>query len=608
MHEAATTGDRAPRLGSGDPYRAFMGYSPTSDTLPVLLHETAEWLAERGIELDLSLAGTASTDTSTADVAWHDGAYHRSVRLRLREQNAAGGWASDVVISESPNQRAWIHLTVASEQGRFVDVPRLAKRYMDVLPVSNGPVALNSEPTLIGSGAVEDLLELVCHPARTIPLFVAGTDVDLPFDKFRRHLELWTRQVRGLAGAVILDPLATKHVREALGSSHAVNPWTIRTYLPDVDPALDEDALRHRTLGTSRLAGNDRAVARLLGDIARRFTARQPMPGPVVAELRAFDRIADKALLESIALTGTAAIETEANAEAIGTDAPSETTATLADEAATYLEQIEQVKALLGLTEITPFALTDVAEHAMLGRARQQALELVPLAEMRLALEQMEEQRDFAFQLLAEEQLDLAVAEEARQQLADENRFLRKELVKLTPATAWDAVPDEAATKYPQDFSEYFKMLIDRADLLVEFTGNPDKALELDALDDLMQFARNSWEFTLVLSDYLRAKQDGFSGGVDEYIRNTPAGLRTVGPKKHARGETAVTMQQFGHQRRFPVPAHIDPSGSLLMEAHFRLGRAGMASPRMYYHDASQVDGRVYIGYIGVHLDNTQTN
>lgn len=206
------------------------------------------------------------------------------------------------------------------------------------------------------------------------------------------------------------------------------------------------------------------------------------------------------------------------------------------------------------------------------------------------------------------QQLDLAVAEEARQQLADEIRFLRRELVQLTPATAWDAVPDAPTTKYPLDFSEYFAMLEAQTNPLMTFTGNQDKALELDTLDDLMQFARNSWEFTLVLSDYLSAKSGGFSGGVDDYIRHTPPGFRTVGPKKHARGETAATMQQFGHQRCFPVPNHIDPGGSLHMEAHFRLGRAGMASPRLYYYDASQTDGHVYVGYIGVHLDNTQTN
>lgn len=600
--------DRGRRSGTGDPYRSFMEYAATADTLPVLLHETSEWLAERNIDLDLYASGTASTDSCVTAVAWREGGHHRSVRLRLTEQNVAGRWLSDVLLSERQDHTGWIHLTVTSEEGRFVDVPRLAKRYMDVLPLSTGPVPLASEPALVGTGAVEEFLELVCDPNRTVPLFVAGTDLALPFDAFRDRLSIWTRQVRGLASAIILDPLATRDVRDALGLSHAVHPWTIRTFLPDVDPALEEDALRHRILGTSRLAGNDRAVARLLGDIARRFIARRPIPSPVTSEIRAFDRIADKALLEALTISGTASTEVTVEVEAFATVEVAETPALVSHEAAVYLEQIELVKAFLGLTDITPVALKELADAALRGRNRQQALDMVPLTEMRAALERLEEERDFALELLNEEQLDLAVAEEARQQLADENRYLRTELVRLTPATAWDAIPATATTKYPQDFQEYFEMLEGQQDLRVRFTGNPDKALELDALDDLMQFARNSWEFTLVLADYLAAKLKGFSGGVDDYIRHTPQGFRTVGPKKHARGETAATMQQFGHQRRFPVPDHIDPNGSLLMEPHFRLGRAGMASPRLYYHDASQADGHIYIGYIGVHLDNTQTN
>jgi len=44
------------------------------------------------------------------------------------------------------------------------------------------------------------------------------------------------------------------------------------------------------------------------------------------------------------------------------------------------------------------------------------------------------------------------------------------------------------------------------------------------------------------------------------------------------------------------------------MTAHFKLGRIGMVSPRLYFFDDYTKTGKVYIGYIGPHLTNTQTN
>ena len=44
------------------------------------------------------------------------------------------------------------------------------------------------------------------------------------------------------------------------------------------------------------------------------------------------------------------------------------------------------------------------------------------------------------------------------------------------------------------------------------------------------------------------------------------------------------------------------------MTAHFKLAVIGRFTPRLYYLDRVRQDGKVYIGYIGRHLRNTQTN
>jgi hypothetical protein len=67
-------------------------------------------------------------------------------------------------------------------------------------------------------------------------------------------------------------------------------------------------------------------------------------------------------------------------------------------------------------------------------------------------------------------------------------------------------------------------------------------------------------------------------------------------------------MKGFGDERQLPVPTSVDPSGTATMKAHFKLGRIGMVSPRMYVLDRFSEDGCVYVGYIGAHLTNTQTN
>lgn len=67
-------------------------------------------------------------------------------------------------------------------------------------------------------------------------------------------------------------------------------------------------------------------------------------------------------------------------------------------------------------------------------------------------------------------------------------------------------------------------------------------------------------------------------------------------------------MNQYGADRIFPVPTSVDPSGTAMMTAHFKLAVIGRFTPRLYYLDRVRQDGKVYIGYIGRHLRNTQTN
>lgn len=596
----------ANRVDQRDPYRLFLEYSPNTRTSDQIVQDVTTWLAERQVDLDVRVTGQTRRDGCAVSTTWHDTGTARNFRLQMDETNSGGRWISDLVVSES-RDRGWIHFVVSSDSGAFVAVPRLASNLMDLLDARHGPVELSSTPKIVGSGSVDDLINLMCDPSRSLPLLVAATDRDpeLPFDRYLKKYEYWTRQVRGLAGVLILDPLATELLSESLGASHEVPPWTIRTFMPEVDPASQSDALRHRILGTSRLAGSDKAVQYLLGDITRRYAASRLVPSEVVSVTRALDRVADKEQLS--VRVAEAATATEVAAELIHDQVLTDSASAMQTALSSLDSSLELVRIHLQIDEISVESLTRVAQDARFGRELL-AAETVALDQIRSALEETEGERDFWKALASEEQLDLAVAEETRGHLEDEIRFLRRELQRVSPATAWNLVEDTDKTRYPGDFGEILQLLDDGQVPRVVFTGDRDTTLGLDVLDDMGQLRRTAWECALALSDYITSKTEGFSGGVEEYIKTPPSGMRSVGPNKHARGETAVTMQRFGSERLFPVPVSIAEEGFAVMQAHFKLGRTGMASPRMYYLDAFHQDGHVYIGYMGPHLTNTLTN
>lgn len=121
--------------------------------------------------------------------------------------------------------------------------------------------------------------------------------------------------------------------------------------------------------------------------------------------------------------------------------------------------------------------------------------------------------------------------------------------------------------------------------------------------------AQAVWDACCALTDYVRVMSDGtFEGSVDHYLKQTPKGCRGVPTRKHGFGESEATMNQYGADRIFPVPTSVDPSGTATMTAHFKLAVIGRFTPRLYYLDRVRQDGKVYIGYIGRHLRNTQTN
>lgn len=606
-----------PRAYSVD-YRALMACSQTGAWLGAVEDQLASWLrTKKSWELDARVDGRYTDGRRELEIRHHRGSHSRNIQARLVEQDTPQGtWTTELLVHERIEGGGWISVDVENDRGRFVDVPWLAKYLMQVLPLSDGTLHLVDEPQIFRAHQVDEVIDLLCDEQRHGLVFMAGTDhAGIPFDPFVAAVRRWTGQVFGLAQVIVLDPDATQGLAAAFGL-HSVRPWSMRTYLPGVDPASSIDARRHRYLATQSLAElSDGRVRKVLGTAARTHAAGRPIPAHVQKVRRLFERLANQAIVEAIAKVDQSTAISDAHAvEPISARTSSAASASpgAALTAERLHEQVELVRSILGVDSLDETTLRRFAASALAPRADPAAVARVAeqIRAQQARMEMLEDTVSLLTRALDEEQIEHAVTAEALEKRDDEARWLRGQLQEQgSYEVAFAELPPESETVYPESFGELLEKMAAMREQGVIFTGNPDHATALDDVDLLGKCRHTAWEAILTLADYVRARSNGvFGHGIDQYIKQTPSGYRQIAPSKFAPTETAVTMQRYGSERIFPVPPEVDPQGRATMSAHFKLGRIGMVSPRLYYLDDYTRTGLIVIGYIGPHLTNTQTN
>lgn len=613
------------------PYRSFLTFDAEAESLDRVVEQLASWLRNRkDWDANLGRVGFHHDGDRELLVVRHEKANARNFRARLTEIVGTNAWRTELTVHVPDRGEGWLLLDVSNDRGQFVDVPGLARNLIQAIDVRDGgDLRLTDSPTVITAAGVEELADdVVCDPDRNGLIFVAGTDDEQPFDPFVTQVGRWTKQVLGQAEVVVLDPAATVEFTTVMGgSAHGVRPWTLRTYRPDVDPARDGDALRHRFLTTKRLASaDDRDTARLLGRIARGHAASRTLPAEVTSTANALARVENNYVTDAITAPRQAPApalpaEPVAPVEPPGpTTGPPDTAervsaatepGTVADEASDYLAQISLVKEVLGLDVLDEPTLRDLARRAS-AQVDTTAVDRVTrqLRDQRERIEYLQEQQQLLQSQLEDAELEHAITHDERTRLEDQVRWLRQRLKEHQDYDgAFAPTPDAEITRYPESHSELLDRLAELEPRGVVFTGDAEKCLHLEEVDQVGRTARVAWEALLVLADYLRARREGeWDGAVEGYLQQTPAGYRTISPEKHAPTETNITKRRFGDERVFPVPETVSPDGRKVMNAHFKLGRLGTIDPRLYYLDDYRGTGRIYVGYIGEHLTNTQTN
>ena len=127
-------------------------------------------------------------------------------------------------------------------------------------------------------------------------------------------------------------------------------------------------------------------------------------------------------------------------------------------------------------------------------------------------------------------------------------------------------------------------------------------ALALDQYPQAESWARKAWRSLVALNEYARARADGWSGDFYTWCMEPADSNPAVLPVSWvALSDTPA--------RTFPVPPAVDKTGHADMSAHIRLVAGGRPAPRLHFHDdTSGSTKKVYVGHLGPHLPNAQTN
>jgi len=618
-------------------YRSIFSLPHGQDAIRLTAEQFRGWLAHKGY-------GSVAVAPGIHDLAAHvqlvvtelrppDGS--RSLRYRLTESlsaDDAGDWVTSVTVHHDGRDDDWVWVDVnappstpgpAAPHDRLVKdidaadawwtgVPHMVRAILPEADAHDGEMVLSVRPVLVTLDGIDGLISAVCDPERRGTALVAAPVPDVPGPMMIGHVERLTRECVGLSGIYVLDPEAATKLEEAFAPSHSVPLGAMRTFLPGVDPASAVDARRHRVLLARTIAEQvPGKLAHLLGRANRSRALSLPLPPRVAQVDRLLSREEPAAFLRAAQDTPLSPFARRP-AEGLSPAGPAGTTAVrevaIAGELLTSLVSDFQSGAELGGTDDMTARFRELlAEGRGVLRGHQEISRR--LAELQDMLEDVEDDRDLIRARLEDEQLDHAETQAELLKAKLELDRLRGILSRAGRVDQTRAAM--VAAQSPTSFGELLVRLEEHVLPGVIFTGDPKNALELDDFDPLGTWAAKSWDVLRVLDGYAAARRRGeFSKGVHAYLGHTPAGRPGYPPGAHSTQESEPVERspRLRKLRVFPVPEDIDPDGAVFMDAHFKIARKGLISPRIYYHDDASHTGMIYVGYIGRHLPNAHTN
>lgn len=452
------------------------------------------------------------------------------------ETKTSWSWVDNTVVGDGLDVRT---LTLAA--------PALAVELIKIAstPLSGGIELDIKARRFEGSTAGCELAEIVSDMDRLLPIVVFA-ESERRFSQFRRAadfdsiVDTTARRIAGQAVVYVADEEAATEFTNCLGRDHGVWDGAYRIYLPDLDPATDRDAWRHRYVTADRYMANKISAANYLSRMLSFISAtKRPPPS--------FDDAKDALKL--------------AQEEYSGSWSSSE------------------------------------SEHAAAARAAQEVIELraegerleeenfghvVALEELGVTVERLADEADRLKRHLDHAVKQLIISGVGDSFVEDESGFI----VPRKVTSAEEAV--DLSRAYLSDrLKIHPKALRDARDMNTTPAGSV--------------WAQTAWRGFRALHAYALTLETQ-SWSFEMWCRHSGHPL-AWNPSRLAMAETSELLNnsKLKNARVMPVSTEFDPSGQCLMTKHLKIDTSeGPLVPRVYF-EVDNATRKIHVGFYGPH-------
>lgn len=461
-------------------------------------------------------------------------------------------------------QPSWSEFVVREPQVAYT--PAIVRRLVGDLEMNDGEVPVMDAPLQINDAKyLNGLLDSLRDDSRLGAIYLSIPPEGYSLNSWANYLAELTFGSLGMATAVVVDSTLGSDLRSMLGWEHSIPPGSVRTMLPGVRPFDREDAYRHKLLSASKLsASKDKKDISKLSRSLRRHQ---------VGHVSSFS-LPPMFLEVDSALLRVARFSDLPSAKAPTAIGPSEQNQKLKNEDLEFYKSIAEAYA----NEVDGLKMIVNDLHMWQAIAQDNDLAI-------FGLEQ-----------------DLANA-------ASQIGQLQKRLASSGRAdVAYAPIEIDTVARIPEEFED----LLDRMgefEFLI-FAGDRKKALALDEHSGISSAVAKAWNTCHTLNAYAEMKVAGtFVGSFMNYVRDGGhGGYLRIPEVKAAESESVQNNRSLRAQREIPVDIAVDGSGFVFAESHVALQNGVNNYPRLHFYDATGTIGKVYVGHIGEHLDNTRTN
>lgn len=571
-------------------YRSILSVAPSSSLIEDVDDVVSAWLKSKDLVPPLRAGTSMHEGQEVSRIDWANPVV-ASRRWQLREHWDEPNWFSGerqpgriavtsiTVVLGQDQARIWVdidapllrytnrlgeEISEAQESG----TPRVMKALIAAFEVSDGAAHPFTDPLVIRtSHHVQELVGILADNQRIGSCLISSPPQGLATDQWVKIVADMTRGTEGMATAYVVDPERLPEFNAIVGVGLSIGAGSLRTFQPAAKLGMPSDAFRHRVLSARKIRETPRKrIARMLRSAEVRRLAQLRLPTIL--------RDVDYGLLRSQRHQPLQRIE----------DLKAET------ESVALEHDIERV---LQLNERLA---------AELDRQKKEALDA--LEEAIGLMTQLDDLKE-TIELMEMETAEVASRADESQ---DTVEALRRRLIRLKAVSdAFAPLADDERTVYPDSFDDLVDRIHEFGHLC--FLGDAETARSLDDHPNMTVAVHKAWDALSSLQDYAALTLDGSwsGGGIYSYINDGGhTGRRRLLGFRPTESETVLNNSRMLAQRTVVVPADVHPSGQLIMTAHVALlnGRAG--APRMYVYDNVASNGRVYVGYIGEHLETAR--